>query len=602
MTFEPNRITKENVLEAIKKIDAGRMQLAPSTKYDVIINGKAYPPKEVMRYAHEIMNGEFNWSLSGGEPTNKLLRGMGFEIKEKNGVGISYYVLGATWDGDDDQSERFYNNGIWENGFSNKLFDEIKGINVGDEVAIKSTFAKRDGSNYLRIKAIGTVINNPGTGKSLSIKWRPKFTPFDLEGYGAYRKTFHRVAEEDIEEIFFHESENTTSTTKTDMISKNVILYGPPGTGKTFNSIDKAVEIADKFRFKEKEHELNKAVFDELRKSGQIEFVTFHQSYSYEDFVVGIRPNIDESTNNLNFRKHYGVFYQISEKARENYNASLLGKGKLISVRELINDLLDRLRGGETIPLKTPTNIPFTIEYFSEQTIQLVYSNGSKNNTLSVETLVDITDNKREYPSSLRSYYYPLKDYLLSQQVDSKSEKEERKNFVLIIDEINRANISKVFGELITLLEDDKRIGEDNELKVTLPNGEKDFGVPPNLYIIGTMNTADKSIALIDIALRRRFEFIGYYPIYDGYPDEASMLLKKLNEAIFSQRKSSDYLIGHAYFMKGQSIYDVISNKIIPLLMEYFSSKTEMVEKIFTDTGWKVSYNITTYSWDISKK
>jgi len=384
-------------------------------------------------------------------------------------------------------------------------------------------------------------------------------------------------------------------------MSKNIILYGPPGTGKTYESIDYAVKIAT--GSSSDEHSENKDVFDELRTQGQIEFVTFHQNYSYEDFMVGIRPNVEEETNTLSFKKHYGIFYQIANNAKENYLASLEEKGKLMSVQELVNDLLERLRNGEIINLKTPTNVPFSIKYLSEYTIQLVYSNGSENNTLSVDTLTDITEGKREYKSSLRSYFYPVKDYLLSKKLDETGEKVKLKNYVLIIDEINRANISKVFGELITLLEDDKRLDEENELKITLPNGEKEFGVPPNLFIIGTMNTADKSIALIDIALRRRFEFIGFYPKYEGYNSDAITLLQKINTAIYeAKKKSADYLIGHAYFMNHQPIDTILKNKVVPLLMEYFSGKTEIVTGIFDGTDWNVNYNFNTYSWDISKK
>jgi 5-methylcytosine-specific restriction protein B len=155
---------------------------------------------------------------------------------------------------------------------------------------------------------------------------------------------------------------------------------------------------------------------------------------------------------------------------------------------------------------------------------------------------------------------------------------------------------------LITLLEEDKRLGELNELKITLPNGEKDFGVPPNLFIIGTMNTADKSIALIDIALRRRFEFIGYYPIYEGYDSEAIDLLKKVNQAIFKEKKSADYLIGHAYFMKEQTIENVLQSKVIPLLVEYFGGKTDIVSRIFADTKWNVTYDLTNFIWNISSR
>ena len=152
------------------------------------------------------------------------------------------------------------------------------------------------------------------------------------------------------------------------------------------------------------------------------------------------------------------------------------------------------------------------------------------------------------------------------------------------------------------MLEDDKRLGKPNELKISLPNGEKEFGVPPNLYLIGTMNTADKSIALIDIALRRRFEFIGYYPDYENekLKSEAKTLLQKINEEIYKLKNSADYLIGHAYFMKDEAIETTLRNKVIPLLMEYFSGKTKIVSDIFNETTWKVEYDTTQFNWTIS--
>ena len=145
-------------------------------------------------------------------------------------------------------------------------------------------------------------------------------------------------------------------------------------------------------------------------------------------------------------------------------------------------------------------------------------------------------------------------------------------NYVIIIDEINRANISKVFGELITLIESDKRWGEVNETCVTLQLGSV-FAVPNNLYIVGTMNSADKSISLIDAALRRRFEFIEQHPepLLVDDPVLRSVLIK-LNDLLADAFGSSDLLIGHSYFMgKGKdALCTIMNNSIIPLLYEYF--------------------------------
>lgn len=158
--------------------------------------------------------------------------------------------------------------------------------------------------------------------------------------------------------------------------------------------------------------------------------------------------------------------------------------------------------------------------------------------------------------------------------------------FALFIDEINRANISAVFGELITLLEDDKRIGADNEMWLELPYSNEKFSVPGNLYVIGTMNTADRSIALLDIALRRRFEFKSLYPEYIESEWWAS-LLEALNQAIYNWKKNPDFFIGHAFFINKPEAdrAKILNTKIIPLLYEYCQSNAATVKNILSEAG-----------------
>ena len=350
-------------------------------------------------------------------------------------------------------------------------------------------------------------------------------------------------------------------------------------------------------------------MFDELRRNGQIEFVTFHQNYSYEDFVVGISPDVTSGT--LRFDKREGIFKQLAERAKQNWLTATNKKEITIDFNFVFNSFFAKLIEEEVkeveIPMKSKGyKFKVTSIDIDEGRIKFTKQSGGTGHDLLVKNLKAIYEGSLDYGvEGLGVYYNPLVEHLkeFAETLEPQnSTEEELKRFVLIIDEINRANISKVFGELITLLEDDKRLGEENELKITLPNGEKEFGVPPNLYIIGTMNTADKSIALIDIALRRRFEFIGYYPEYEMLNEKESLLLKKVNEAVFKEKKSADYLIGHAYFMKGQTIQIVLQNKVVPLLMEYFSGKTDIVSKIFADTNWNVTYNTTNFIWDISPR
>ena len=408
----------------------------------------------------------------------------------------------------------------------------------------------------------------------------------------------------------------------------NTILYGPPGTGKTYNSIDKAVAIATG---SSSDHISNKKQFDELRKQGQIEFVTFHQNYSYEDFMVGIRPNVSETSSELSFKKHYGIFYEIAKRARENYDNSLKDE-QTISRENWVNEKFEEFK--EYVESEIEVNGKFAIKnnvsIYSVEDEVFIYTGEKENGELwknqrigmhydaliniyladvqnrqDIKKLENIPSLEKQHATYSFELIEKFRQFLTEKGYKFQSttvQKEPLKNFILIIDEINRANISKVFGELITLLEDDKRLGKPNELKISLPNGEKEFGVPPNLYLIGTMNTADKSIALIDIALRRRFEFIGYYPDYENekLKSEAKILLQKINEEIYKLKNSADYLIGHAYFMKDEAIETTLRNKVIPLLMEYFSGKTKIVSDIFNETTLKIEYDTTKFNWTIS--
>jgi 5-methylcytosine-specific restriction protein B len=187
----------------------------------------------------------------------------------------------------------------------------------------------------------------------------------------------------------------------------------------------------------------------------------------------------------------------------------------------------------------------------------------------------------------LQPYYEPLLQTILKLGATT-STVVHRQNYIIVIDEINRANISRVFGELITLIEEDKRSEGDTPLKCTLPSGDV-FQVPSNLFILGTMNSADKSLALLDIALRRRFEFVAIYPdpaLVNGL--EKQEVLTKLNKKIFDD-KGPDFQIGHAYFMKDDTIEDCMNRKVVPLLSEYYMNTTDEVRGLLRDIGFETT-------------
>lgn len=470
-----------------------------------------------------------------------------------DGLGIDYaWYVGTTGNDENGQwrdfSDEYIDGGMWVNGWDDKFIDVVKSIAVGDRIVIKSTFTQKKNLPFdnhgktvgaMRIKAIGTVTENAGDGKTIKVDWT-RLDPFKTWfGPGVLRETIHRVDASDgyikkqllaftfgdeeqdyslCEEKYNDDIDQTagvdempddaveddidvaTSTGDSETAKKktclevvraprvnlihplNFIIYGAPGTGKTYSTAEYALAIIESRAVdtRRKSYEERKAVmaaYNDYVRKGQIVFTTFHQSYGYEEFIQGLRP--DTKSGKMAFITVDGVFKRIADDALDNHE----------------------------------------------------------------------------------------------------------KNYVIIIDEINRANISKVFGELITLIESDKRWGEVNETCATLQSGDI-FAVPNNLYIVGTMNSADKSISLIDAALRRRFEFIEQYPNVSLVDDPTLRnVLSKINTILADSLESSDLLIGHSYFM-GKTVDDlcaILNNSIIPLLYEYYYDNKKKVIGVLTD-------------------
>ncbi|EAH9192502.1 AAA family ATPase [Campylobacter jejuni] len=400
-------------------------------------------------------------------------------------------------------------------------------------------------------------------------------------------------------------------------ISLNQILYGSPGTGKTYHTIDKALEILGENLESRDE---KKAKFDEYVKNGQIVFTTFHQSYGYEEFVEGIKPRIDskENSKEIEYEIKDGIFKELCEKALDNYENSILNTDELnkkIELKEKVENFLNWLLETNEPIGKTKGGNFFVVE-IDNKTI-VIYSEGVErfdgifnlNLSIFMELLKckDEFNNatemfkkvfNRDYADRTHTYYFNLvkkfKAYeekqLTAKIENNKNNDNSLKPYIIIIDEINRGNLSKIFGELITLIEPSKRIGEKEELKVTLPYSGKEFGVPKNVYIIGTMNTADRSITSLDTALRRRFEFVEMMPdvsklSMDCEGINLQELLKAINtriEYLLDREKT----IGHAFFVSVENLEDlkkVFQNKIIPLLQEYFYNDYALINAVLND-------------------
>ena len=459
----------------------------------------------------------------------------------------------------------------------------------------------------------------------------------------------------------------------TSVMSLNTILYGPPGTGKTYATARRCVEICDGPG--ERSHEEVRERYRKLVEQGRVEFITFHQSYGYEEFVEGLRPATggDEEENGgggPGFRlvATDGVIKRIAERARkvagptENFfdfdgrrifkmglgdpadqgqhavfdeciekGYVLLGYGGDVDwCEDRFNDpqeILARWQEDDPDATGKSPNVQFMGQFrakMKEGDLVIVprglyqfravgevtglyqfvpRDDGSYPHRRAVHwrwhdaeegmPISEIYDRSLSAPTIYELNRRTVRLERLQSYLGQSEGSKRRLAHVLVIDEINRANVSKVMGELVTLLEEDKREGAENEVALTLPHSRKRFTLPSNLHIVGTMNTADRSIALLDTALRRRFVFEELPPDSRKLCEAARKtgidlpsVLRAMNERL-EWLIGRDHLIGHAWLMGARTREDVdraMRRKIIPLLAEYFYDDWEKVLAVLGGT------------------
>lgn len=390
--------------------------------------------------------------------------------------------------------------------------------------------------------------------------------------------------------------DNTNNIALTYNQSLNTILYGPPGTGKTYNSVNYAVAIIEGRDIDVIATENHADVlkrYNDYKDQGLIAFTTFHQSYGYEEFIEGIKPVVNDVTDSttVEYEIADGIFKRFCEKASTN-NPLDQAWDKLISEwDENPSFEKDFKLKTKTVKIKwnpqkqrfhrsdNPNMIGRYADYDTVRRLyegkQVIAHNDWRNQLRSMSEAM-LTLLKNEY--GLPEYKAPIKNTPK----------------VFIIDEINRGNISKIFGELITLIEDTKRLGKSEETTAILPYSGKPFGVPDNVYILGTMNTADRSIAQIDTALRRRFSFVEMMPdtdVLEGIEVEginiANMLdiINRRIEVLYDR----EHTIGHAFFtgLRAEPTIEklaiIFKKSIIPLLQEYFYEDYKKIRLVLGD-------------------
>lgn len=443
-------------------------------------------------------------------------------------------------------------------------------------------------------------------------------------------------------------------------VAMNTILYGPPGTGKTYNTVVYAVAIIENKPVASIKAESYSAVlerYNAYKADGLIEFTTFHQSYGYEEFIEGIKPVMDndDEHSDIQYSIEDGLFKAFCNKAsmpatkKANVDLGLnktptIWKVSLWSTgdnptrteclenghirigwddygpditddtdfsenggKNVLNSFIYKMKVGDIVFSCYSST---TIDAIGVVTGDYEWCNGQFDDGLNRmrkvnwivkginEDIVEINGGSTMTLSTVYKLKVSLADAmaLIQKHLPATVQMDDKRNHVFIIDEINRGNISKIFGELITLIESSKRIGQAEGMKAKLPYSQQLFGVPDNVYIIGTMNTADRSIATIDTALRRRFRFKEMMPdaeVLSGISvDDISIsdMLSRMNKRI-AVLYDREHTIGHAYFIPLrdnptiEQLAEIFENAIVPLLQEYFYEDYEKIRLVLGDNN-----------------
>jgi 5-methylcytosine-specific restriction endonuclease McrBC GTP-binding regulatory subunit McrB len=425
--------------------------------------------------------------------------------------------------------------------------------------------------------------------------------------------------------------------------SMNTILYGPPGTGKTYKTVEDALVILNEDLDSFESREEVKQKFAEYQKANRIFFTTFHQNMAYEDFIEGIKPlEPQEDDEFLQYEVQDGLFMQACVQATFDYIQSNF-KGeetveKLLDFNDLFDELVEEVsnagsknfkakRGGEVIATVTSYG-NFSIKHIEGEKLYTVSRNrlsklyeaypnpdevkninrdfrkiiGGSNATAYwsvLNAIVELKNSKKETGNkelaAQEELSYEDKRKIVKAYWEKKEfkvlEEDYSQPYVFIIDEINRGNVAQIFGELITLLEEDKRMGKMETIYAELPYSKGAFAIPPNLYLIGTMNTADRSVEALDTALRRRFSFEYLGPEPDLLePTEDGINLPEMLSVINNRLeilKDPDHTLGHAWFWEVKNIEQlkkVFKDKVLPLLQEYFYNDYEKLGLVLGDT------------------
>lgn len=406
---------------------------------------------------------------------------------------------------------------------------------------------------------------------------------------------------------------------------KNLILQGAPGTGKTYNTAALALSICEVTDVNLKDHDAVMQRYKQLQDEGRIGFCTFHQSMDYEDFVEGIKPNTENGT--VSYDVEDGIFKQIADRARENWEENKENGDIIIEKKHRTIDVLNGLCEKIQREIDENSYADLFLNNKSKMKIFEIFTKHDKIKTIRLKnsTLPNTTSTVgltaeiilRDYEQYTRGeiksykdikpyhgntfYYFELykrmAEYEKTMELpQNDDQKPELQNYVLIIDEINRGNVSRIFGELITLLEADKRLGgehpSDHPIEVTLPYSKVRFGVPKNLYIVGTMNTTDRSVGNIDYAVRRRFAFAtleSQRELVEQHSTEQGVRLydavRKFIEKSKAEMDFEDLMVGHSYFFadSDEMLEMRWQYEIKPLLNEYIKDGLLNAETIKTD-------------------